>query len=118
MAWDTDYIFEGLQMFGSPLNVWKWEVYQSPYGPESLSYFRLHMNIDDNEDQFQRLLLNEKLLNCRKGEAAPRPPATKGLKQKQRLRTCLGKRSAFAINVSQGRTIFTARVQPKEIILF
>jgi hypothetical protein len=56
MAWDTDYIFEGLHMFGPPLNVWKWEIYQSPYGPESLSYYRLHLNIDDNEDLFQRLL--------------------------------------------------------------
>ncbi|MBL8124950.1 MAG: hypothetical protein JNJ39_12655 [Blastocatellia bacterium] len=48
MAWDTDHIFEGLHMFGPPLNVWKREIYQSPYGPESLSYLRLHLNIDDN----------------------------------------------------------------------
>lgn len=57
MAWDTDYQFEGLHTFGPMLNVWEWEVYQSPYGDNSLSYYRLHMNLDDNEDLFQRLML-------------------------------------------------------------
>ena len=53
MGWDTEWVLEGLFMFGAPLNIWKMEVYNER--GSGLSYHRIHMNLDDDPDLFTRL---------------------------------------------------------------
>src|SRR5262245_51033657 len=56
MSWDTDYLLEGLTTFGAPLNIWKWEVYQQDPGYQPLDYHRIHFNLDNDAELFDKLM--------------------------------------------------------------
>jgi len=56
MGWDTEWQLEGFFYFGAPLNVWKFEVYEQNVGYQPLPYHRIHMQIDDDLDLFNRLM--------------------------------------------------------------
>jgi hypothetical protein len=55
MGWDTEWQLEGFFYFGAPLNIWKFEVYEENVGYQPLPYHRIHMQIDDDPDLFNRL---------------------------------------------------------------
>jgi hypothetical protein len=69
MAWDTEWVLEGMFMFGAPLNIWKMEVYRES-GGTPLSYYRIHMNLDNDPDLFTRL--NNKIRAENRIERYPR----------------------------------------------
>lgn len=53
MSWEADRVLEGVFMFGGPINIWQMELYQERNG--DLGYYRIHMNIDDDEYLLSRL---------------------------------------------------------------
>ena len=53
MGWESDRVLEGIFQFGAPLNIWKIELYSESTG--DLSYFRIHMLLDQDADLAGRL---------------------------------------------------------------